>query len=116
MHLDDLGLFLRVAHARSLSDAARQLDQTPASVSARLKRIEAELGVRLVERTTRSLRLTPEGERFMQTCEGMTATWARGQSLLRQDAREVEGRIGIAAPTDMSAQFLADWIGDYAKL
>ena len=81
MHLDDLGLFLRVANARSLSEAARQLDQTPASVSARLKRIEEELGVRLVERTTRSLRLTPEGERFMQTCEGVTATWARGQSL-----------------------------------
>jgi len=43
MHLDDLGLFLRVAHARSLSEAARQLDHTPASVSARLKRIEEEL-------------------------------------------------------------------------
>ena len=116
MHVDDLSLFLRVAHAQSLSEAARHLEQTPASVSARLKRIEAELGVRLVERTTRALRLTPEGERFMQTCEAMTTTWARGQSLLRQDARELEGRIVIAAPTDMSAQLLADWIGDYARL
>ena len=115
MHLDDLGLFLRVAHAQSLSEAARHLDLTPASVSARLKRIEEELGVRLVERTTRALRLTPEGERFMQTCDSMTAAWARGQSLLRQDAREVEGRISIAAPTDTSAQFLSDWVADYAK-
>ena len=115
MHLDDLSLFLRVAHAQSLSEAARHLDQTPASVSARLKRIEEELGVRLVERTTRALRLTPEGERFMQTCDAMTAAWARGQSLLRQDAREVEGRISIAAPTDTSAQFLSDWVADYAK-
>ena len=57
MHLDDLALFLRVAHAQSLSEAARHLDQTPASVSARLKRIEEELGVRLVERTTRFLPL-----------------------------------------------------------
>ena len=115
MHLDDLALFLRVAHAQSLSEAARRLDQTPASVSARLKRIEEELGVRLVERTTRALRLTPEGERFMQTCDAMTAAWARGQSLLKQDARTVEGRISIAAPTDMSAQFLSDWIADYAQ-
>ena len=102
MQLDDLSLFLRVAQTQSLSEAARQLDQTPSSVSARLKRIEGELGVRLVERTTRSLRLTPEGERFMQTCDAMTATWTRGQGLLRQNARAVEGRIHIAAPSDTS--------------
>lgn len=116
MHLDDLGLFLRVAHAQSLSEAARQLDQSPASVSARLKRIEQELGVRLVERTTRALHLTPEGERFLQTCDTMTSAWTLGQSLLRQDARAVEGRIHIAAPTDTSTQFLAEWIGDYTKM
>src|SRR6185369_1283556 len=116
MRLDDLGLFLRVAHSASLSEAARQLDQTPASVSARLKRIEEELGVRLVERTTRALRLTPEGERFLQTCEAITATWARGRSLLRHDTRAVEGRIHIAAPTDTSTQFLAEWVGDYTKM
>jgi len=115
MHLDDLGLFLRVAHAHSLSEAARHLDQTPSSVSARLKKIEEELGVRLVERTTRTLRLTPEGERFLQTCDAITATWSRGRSLLRQDARAVEGRIHIAAPTDTSAQFLSEWVGEYAK-
>ena len=115
MHLDDLGLFLRVAQTLSLSETARQLDQTPSAVSARLKRIEEELGVRLVERTTRSLRLTPEGERFMQTCDTMTSAWTRGQSLLRQGARSVEGRIHIAAPTDTCSQFLAEWIGDYIK-
>src|ERR1700741_2825162 len=87
MQLDDLGLFLRVAQTLSLSETARQLDQTPSAVSARLKRIEEELGVRLVERTTRSLRLTPEGER----------------------------RMHIAAPTDTSTQFLAEWISDYIK-
>ena len=113
MHLDDLSLFLRVAQTQSLSEAARQLEQTPSAVSARLKRIEEELGVRLVERTTRSLRLTPEGERFVQTCDTMTSTWTRGQSMLRQDSRSVEGRIHIAAPTDTSSQFLGEWIGDY---
>ena len=69
-----------VWRTQSLSEAARQLDQTPSSVSARLKRIEEELGVRLVERTTRSLRLTPEGERFVQTCDTITSTWTRGRA------------------------------------
>src|SRR4029453_8493465 len=63
----------------------------------------------------RSLRLTPEGERFMQTCDTMTSAWTRGQNLLRQGARSVEGRMHIAAPTDTSAQFLAEWISDYIK-
>ena len=115
MQLDDLGLFLRIAQTRSLSEAARQLDQTPSSVSARLKRIEGELGVRLVERTTRSLRLTPEGEQFMQTCESLTTSWTRAQALLHQDARATGGRIHIAAPTDTSSQFLAGWISDYIR-
>lgn len=116
MHLDDLGLFLRVAHAKSLSEAARQLDQTSSAVSARLKRMEEELGVRLVERTTRVLRLTPEGERFLQTCESITSTWSQGSNLLRNDARALEGRIHIAAPTDTCSQFLGDWIGEYTRL
>jgi len=116
MHLDDLALFLRVAHASSLSEAARHLDQTPSAVSARLKKIEAELGVRLVERTTRALRLTPEGERFVQTCEAIGATWSQGQSLLRQDARALQGRIHLAAPADTSVQFLGEWIGEYTRL
>jgi len=107
---------LAASGAVSLSEAARQLDHTPASVSARLKRIEEELGVRLVERTTRTLRLTPEGERFLETCDAITTTWARGRSLLRHDARAVEGRIHIAAPTDTSTQFLAEWVGDYTKM
>src|SRR5258706_5523276 len=113
MHLDDLGLFLRVAQTLSLSEAARQVDQTPSAVSARLKRIEEELGVRLVERTTRSLRLTPEGERFLQTCDAMLLAWTQGQGMLREDARSVAGRIHLAAPTDTSFQFLCGWVAEY---
>lgn len=115
MHLDDLSLFVRVAQTRSLSEAARQLDQTPSAVSARLKRMEQEIGVRLVERTTRTLRLTPEGESFLRTCDTMTLAWTHGQSLLLQDARAVEGRIHIAAPSDTCAQFLSEWMGDYIR-
>ncbi len=116
MQLDDLHLFARLAQAHSLSEAARQLGQTPAAVSARLKRMEQELDVRLIERTTRTLRLTPEGERFLQTCDIMTTAWTQGQSLLRQGARGLTGRIDIAAPSDTSTQFLGPWLADYAAL
>ena len=55
--LDDLALFLTTVDAGSFSAAARQLDVAPAVASAAIKRLEAQLGVRLFERTTRRLRL-----------------------------------------------------------
>ena len=61
LHLQDARLFARVAATGSFSEAARQLDLTPAAVSATLKKLEALWGARLLERSTRSLRLTAEG-------------------------------------------------------
>lgn len=113
MDLIDFQLFIHIAQGAGLGGAAKHLDMSVAAVSARLKRIEAELQVRLVDRTTRSVRLTAEGERFLQTCEAMTLAWNRGQARLRSSARQVEGLIRIAAPSDTSLQLLCPWIADY---
>ena len=56
--LQDLDIFVRTVDTGSLSATARALDLTPAATSAALKRLEAELGVLLFVRSTRSLRLT----------------------------------------------------------
>jgi DNA-binding transcriptional LysR family regulator len=65
MDLSDVALFRAIASVGSLSAAARQVGATPMLVSRRLAGLEAELGVRLFHRTTRSLSLTPEGEAFL---------------------------------------------------
>jgi DNA-binding transcriptional LysR family regulator len=70
-HLDsieDLRLFDGIVRAGSLSGAAQSFDVSLTLVSKRLKRLEATLGVRLVQRTTRQLQLTEEGEEFLQRC------------------------------------------------
>ena len=59
--ISDVALFLRVIDLGSISAAARTLDLSVATASQRLKRLEAELGVRLLHRTTRRLHATPEG-------------------------------------------------------
>jgi DNA-binding transcriptional LysR family regulator len=115
MDLIDFQLFIHIAQGAGLGGAAKHLDMSVAAVSARLKRIESELQVRLVDRTTRFVRLTAEGERFLQTCEAMTLTWNRGQALLRSSARQVEGLIRIAAPSDTSLQLLCPWIATYTE-
>lgn len=63
-HVADIEVFVRIAGAGSLSAAARDLGQSLAVVSKRLARLEAALGVRLVQRTTRRLGLTEEGLAF----------------------------------------------------
>ncbi|MGK3993735.1 LysR family transcriptional regulator [Sorangium sp. So ce1024] len=61
-NIDHLRVLVETARRGTLTAAARVLGVTPATASAMLKRLEAQLGERLFERSTRALRLTPEGQ------------------------------------------------------
>ncbi len=67
--LKSLMIFMRSAQHGSFSEAARQLGMAPSAVSRAVLRLEDELGVRLLQRTTRSLTLTEAGNRFYQRCQ-----------------------------------------------
>ncbi|MBW4581717.1 MAG: LysR family transcriptional regulator [Tildeniella nuda ZEHNDER 1965/U140] len=67
--LKSLMIFMRSAQHGSFSEAARQLGMAPSAVSRAVLRLEDELGVRLLQRTTRSLTLSEEGDRFYQRCQ-----------------------------------------------
>lgn len=69
--LKSLRIFIRSAQHGSFSEAARQLGMAPSAVSRAVLRLEDELGVRLLQRTTRSLTLTDDGNRFYQRCQQM---------------------------------------------
>jgi len=71
--LQEMAVFSRVVAAGSLSAAARELGLSPALVSRRLAALEARLGVRLVNRTTRALNLTVEGTRYYDACTRVLA-------------------------------------------
>lgn len=67
--LKSLMIFMRSAQSCSFSEAARQLGMAPSAVSRAVLRLEDELGVRLLQRTTRSLTLTEDGNRFYERCQ-----------------------------------------------
>lgn len=67
--LKSLMIFMRSAQCGSFSEAARQLGMAPSAVSRAVLRLEDELGVRLLQRTTRSLTLTEDGNRFYEHCQ-----------------------------------------------
>ncbi len=110
IRLDDLQIFLGAARHGSLSAAARQLDLTPAVASAGLKRLEAELGVRLLARSTRSLRLTPDGERYLQYARGVLEQIDAGQQALARHRRTIGGSVALSVPSDLGRHALREWL------
>lgn len=112
MHLDDMRLFAAVAELASFSAAARRLDLTPAAVSAAIKRIEATLKARLVERSTRAVRLTAEGEQVAQTCRAMLSQWQGLQAALARPG-DVDGEVHLAAPADTTYRLLSPWLAPW---
>lgn len=81
MQLDVIQFFCDVANQRSVSAAAKLHDVTQSAASQRIMALERELGVQLVDRTTRPLRLTPAGERYHQ---GVDEILGRYEQLKRE--------------------------------
>ena len=113
LQLSQLQLFLRLADAGSLSAAARQLQLTPAAASAALKRLEATLAVRLVERSTRSMRLTPEGELLRDHAQRALGVLDDVRTLLSRQRERLAGEIHVAASSDLGRHILSPMLDDF---
>lgn len=111
--LQDLQLFVRIADAGSLSAAARGLDLTPAAASAALKRLETELDAPLFIRSTRTLRLTAEGEIFLEHCRQALALIADGREALATGRTVVRGTLQLSAPSDLGRNVIAGWLDKF---
>lgn len=109
----DLDIFVRTVDTGSLSATARALDLTPAAASAALKRLEAELQAPLFVRSTRSLRLTHEGERFLAYCRVALDALRDGQEALASGRQQIKGTLQIAAPSDLGRNALLGWLDEF---
>ena len=109
----DLDIFVRTVESGSLSATARALELTPAAASAALKRLEAELQVALFVRSTRSLRLTSEGERFLAYCRVALEALRDGQAAVSSGRQQVQGTLQIAAPSDLGRNALLGWLDEF---
>ncbi|MEM9013413.1 MAG: LysR family transcriptional regulator [Pseudomonadota bacterium] len=106
LDLDDLALLVRAAGAPSLAQAAEQLGITPQIASRRLARLEAALGVRLMQRTTRSLALTFEGEAFLPHARQVIEAAEAAQAAVGGD-RSPRGHLRVTAPVSFGHQVLS---------
>ena len=113
--LSDLRLFVRAARCASLSEAARSLDITPASASAAIRRLEDEIGVPLFVRSTRSLRLTPQGEQFLGQCEPALDAIVAAIDGLEAGENALSGAVSLSMPSDLGRNVVLSWISEFQQ-
>jgi len=113
--LRDLQFFVRAARAASFSEAARALDVTPAAASAAVKRLEAELGVKLFVRSTRNLRLTPEGESFLHQCEQGVEILTHACESLTAGHEVIRGHVQLSVPSDLGRNLVVSWLYEFRQ-
>ncbi len=110
---DDIGLFLRVLDLGSISAAARTLDISVAVASQRLQRLEKQLGVRLLHRTTRRLHATAEGTLLAERGRALVEDLEALTSELRQTGDQVSGTLRMTASASFGRQYLSPLLPEF---
>lgn len=103
--LPDMAIFAEVVEHGSYTAAAKALGSTPSAVSRQMTRLEAELGVRLLQRTTRRQSLTPEGSEAYARCRELLDC-AKDVGQIGAQTPEAKGLITVAAPKAYSKRVL----------
>ena len=106
--------FVRVAIAGSFSSAAKQLGMSRALVSLHVTDLEKRLGVRLLNRTTRSLTLTEAGASYLEYCQRMLAEMNEQESSITQLQKEPRGSLKVAAPKSFGTLYLSDAVVSFS--
>ncbi len=102
MNLHELRIFATVAELASFSHAADQLGLAKGRVSTAVQQLETQIGTRLLQRTTRSVRLTPDGERFLDRCKELLAEAEQLQAMFQPASGGLSGRLRIDLPNRLA--------------
>jgi DNA-binding transcriptional LysR family regulator len=105
--LTDLDTFVAAATAGSFAAAARRLSISPAMVGRRVQALEDRYGAKLIERTTRSLRLTEVGTAFLDKARQVIESLDDLRDLAQPEASQLSGRIRLTGPTTLGIKHLA---------
>ncbi len=115
MDIQDLRIFCRLAAVGNLSTVGPEFNLTAGTISKRLQAMESELRVRLFARTTRSIRITQEGEIFLGRAQKILAEFDAGISALGNNAVSPRGRIRIASPAYLAGRHISEALGAFLK-
>lgn len=111
--LNELQFFVRICEARSVTSAAQRLGVPKSSVSRALTRLEKRLGVRLIERTTRSMALTEAGELYLERCMRMLDEAEAADLAIGALHVQPRGLLRVGTPVPFARFVLGPVLGDF---
>jgi len=111
--LNELQVFVQVSQAQSFTLAAKRLGVPKSSVSRAILRLESRLGVRLVERTTRSMALTEAGEMYLDRCQRVLEEAEQADLLIGALQAKPRGRLRVGAPVTFARSMLGPILGEF---
>lgn len=111
--LDDIPVFLAVIEHGGLSAAARALDAPKSTVSAALARLETGLGLRLIDRASRRLRVTAEGQAFQRQAQLILDQARETDALMAGLGSAPTGRLTVALPPAFCQELVAPRLGEF---
>lgn len=112
----EMAFFSLLVRFGSFSNAARELDITTPAASKRLTQMEARLGVQLLNRTTRRMGLTPEGEVYLKHARRILADIGDMEQLVSNSVGAPKGLLRVNATLGFGRSHIASLISDFAKL
>ncbi|WAI84715.1 MULTISPECIES: LysR family transcriptional regulator [Achromobacter] len=115
LNSDALRVFLGVVDAGSLSAAAELLGQTASGVSRALSRLEEDLGVMLLNRTTRRMELTEEGARFLPKARQIVASLEEAEECMRMVHQRPAGRLRVDASVPVMLHCVVPHVGEFRR-
>jgi DNA-binding transcriptional LysR family regulator len=113
--LNSLMMFAKVVEAKSFSEAARRLKMPISTVSRRIAEFEDQLGVRLLERSTRSLRLTEVGSEILEHAQRSTQLSQAVDSIVSNRLSNVSGMLRLSAPPSLSESLIVPLVSAFQE-
>ncbi len=113
LDLKTLAIFVKVSELRSFVRAAEALEITQSGVSNAIKRLEAQLGVGLLLRTTRSVKLTEDGEAFFHRCKQVIEDLEDAKEVLMRTRHQPAGTLRVSLPASFGRSIIVPLLGAF---
>lgn len=111
--LSGVAAFIQVAETGAFNEAARRLNLSPSATSKAVSRLEDDLGVKLLRRTTRSVSLTPEGERYLEGAKRVLSEMTALGEEVSDTLADPSGRLTVSAPAALGRMWLVGALHDF---
>ncbi|MEH2920471.1 LysR family transcriptional regulator [Samsonia erythrinae] len=112
-HIQAMRVFVRIVELGSFSRAAERLTLPRATVSNTIKQLEARMGVRLLQRTTRQVKITDEGRLYYERCLQLLAEIEEIDTLFTQQKQQPVGKVRVDMPHSLARDIVVPALGEF---